>query len=373
MTLRLLFIALVVAAPHLSAQGAERVRTGAFVEQYRFGQGHVVDRITEITFPVTLDITLGRRANLVLSTGYASVDLQSADPMQLTNQRLTGPLDTEMRFSLDLVPGRLVAFATGTLPTGQQTVFEDELPVLVTITNDVIGFAMPGLGTGGSFGAGFSVAIPLGRFAAGLATTATYPFAYSPVAREAATLRPGGEARVRLGVEGPIASRTYLRLAGSVAARSKDQVAGGTSHGVGHRSIVYASLEQGVGRAALSIYGFDVFRGSPQLEPSAVGAAILPRGNLLAAGASLAVSVGRATTFVPRAEYRVATAALSLENPALVRQGTSVRSGADIRHALSRGIALLVQADALVGDVLQGGTSYDLRGFRAALQLELVP
>ena len=370
--MQVVLLALTAASPALG-QHSERLRTAAFFEQYRFAPGYVVRSMSELTIPVALEVALGRRASLVLSTGYASVDLTSADTVQLADQRVEGTLDTEMRLNLELIPGRLVTFLSGALPTGQQTVAEEELSVLVALTNDAIGFATASLGTGGSAGTGFSAAFPIGRFAVGAAATALYSLPYQPVLSQTGDLRPGSELRLRMGLEGPLAARTYLRVAGSIAARQKDQVGGVTAHGVGHRAIGYLTLEQGMGPALVSLYAFNVYRGTPQLEPTVLGAAILPRGNLLAGGVNVAVSLNPATSLTPRVEYRLSTAAPSLEEPGLLRSGAVLRAGADLRRRLGRDRALVIQGDLVRGDALQGTTFYNVTGFRSAVQLEIIP
>ena len=85
---------------------------------------------------------------------------------------------------------------------------------------------------------------------------------------------------------------------------SKDRIGVGgvdaTQNGVGSRLITYLSLNQGLGAAkSFTLYGFDVLRGQPQLEQTAVGAAVLPRGNLLALGARFDLGLAPATTVSP--------------------------------------------------------------------------
>jgi hypothetical protein len=370
--MRAVAVLLVLASP-LAAQSSERLSASAFVEQYRFGDGYVVRRLSELTIPVAVNVALGRRASMVLSTGHVSVDLESADPAQIADQRLSGPLDTDVRLNWDVMSGRMVAFLAGVLPTGRQSVVADDLGVLVALTNDAIGFAAPSLGSGGSLGAGLSAAFPAGRLALGAAATAFYAFPYQPVAGEPVKLKPGAEVRGRVGLEGPLARRTYLRLAGSVAVRQQDELDGAVTHGLGNRFIGYVTIEQGLGPTLLSLYAFDVFRGSPQLEPTALGAAILPRGNLVAGGGTLTVALGRTTTLVPRAEYRIATAALDPESGRLVRQAASLRAGTDLRQRVGRGATLVLRGDGVWGDVRQGPDVFDFTGFRGAVQLEITP
>ena len=350
------------------------VRAAAFYESYSFDAGLIFDRVTEITVPVGLDVGLGRLGTLALSTGFARIALASTDQTQLTDQNLSGTLDTELRLSLNIVPGRLIAVANGTLPTGIRSVEQDQLSILGALSSDVIGFSAPSLGGGGAVGGGLVTALPLGRFALGVGGTYRLPLAYEPVIGRTDDLKPGAEFRLRTGLEGPLSRRTYVRLAVIYAVRQKDQVAGSTQHGVGNRIIAYLSANQQLGSTALTLYGFDVFRGSPQVEGSALGAAILPRGNLMAGGFRWAVPLGRATVFTPRAELRVSSAAPdTTAGVALQRLGSSVRVGFDFRRRLGASLAMVLQGGYASGSVRQGDADVGFGGFRSAFHLELTP
>lgn len=370
--LALASLVLALGAP-LAAQQADRMQAGAILERYTFDDGSLVGGMSELTVPVLGNVSLGDRASLVLSTGYASVHLDSNDPMQLESRTLNSPLDTELRLDFGMVPDRLVTFVAATLPTGRKAVLEDQLAILVALANDAIGFSAPSLGSGGSVSGGFSTAFPVGRFALGVAATAVYSFSYEPVLSEGVSLTPGPEARIRVGLEGALAGRTYLRIAASGAARGKDKLDGQAGSGLGRRGIGYVTLEQGIGPLVLSLYGFDVYRGAPQLEATALGSAVLPRGNLLAGGASLNVSLTPGTSLVPSVEYRVAAAAVSVDSSELLRQASSIRAGAELRTRLSERLTLSLRGQGALGDVRQGSAFYDFTGYRVAAGVEVVP
>ncbi len=373
---------LLLAASPAAGQGRASGRTAVFFESYDFpkpdsGPGLIFDQVRELTIPVGLTYDLGRLGSLALSTGYARVTLRSADTARLANQEVSGPLDTEVRLSLNLVPGKAMVLLTGALPTGTKSVEQQELSVLGAISSDVIGFATSSLGTGGNVGAGFAGAVPLGRWAAGFAGSFKQPLGYQPVLGESRQLKPGSEMRLRGGLEGPLGRRTYLRVAGILARTAKDRVgiAGSDSvrNGVGNRLITYLSVNQGMGRLGLTLYGFDVLRGDPQIEQTAQGAAILPRGNLLALGGRLDVPLGVATTLSPNAEWRVSDAAPDARTKALERLGGSLRLALDLRHRLSPVFSLVLQGGRTSGYVYQAGNRVDLSGFRVATHLEITP
>jgi len=349
------------------------VRAAVIYENYSFDAGLIFDRVTEMTVPIGFDIRLGRFGTLAASTGYARITLRSTDVAQLPHQDLSGVLDSELRLSMNLVPGRLVAIAMGVLPTGIRSVDQEQLSILGVISSDIIGFAAPSLGSGGSVGGGLAGAIPLGRFALGFGATYRMPLAYQPVIGRSDNLKPGAEIRLRAGVEGALSRQTFTRLAVVYAMRGKDQVAATNQNGVGNRVIGYLAVNQQLGKMAATLYGFDVFRGEPTLEASAAGAAILPRGNLIAGGFQLAIPLGRNTEFTPRAEMRFSAAAPDTSAAPMERLGRSSRFGFDLRQRMSRSLALVLQAGRVSGNVRQADTDVGLSGWRGAFHLELNP
>jgi hypothetical protein len=359
------------------AQGRWSSRSAVLYESYSFGQGLIFNRVSELTIPIGLTYNLGRLGNLALSTGYASVSLRSADPAQLADQQVSGVLDTEARLSVNVIPGKVIALVTGVVPTGIKTIQLNQLSILGALSSDVVGFAASNLGSGGNVGAGFAGAFPLGQWAVGLGATFRQPMSYQPVLGQPDQLKPGSELRLRGGLQGPLARRTYLRTAALLVRTSKDQIAvsgaDSTQNGVGSRLITYLSVNQGIGSQSLTLYGFDVLRGDPQVETTAVGAAILPRGNLLALGARLDVPVASTTTLSPRFEWRTSAAAPDTTTTALQQLGVSLRLGADVRHRVTNAASLVLQGGWVSGHVIQSGQQVSLSGYRLALHLELTP
>ncbi|OGU17808.1 MAG: hypothetical protein A3K13_09300 [Gemmatimonadetes bacterium RIFCSPLOWO2_12_FULL_68_9] len=366
---------LLLAGPVLG-QGRWTGRTAVLYESYNFDTLLVFDRVSEMTVPFGLSYNLGRLGNIALSSGYARVDLRSTDTT-LGDQQLSGLLDTEARLSVNLVPGKLVMLVTGAVPTGIKTVQQKELAILGALSSDVVGFAASNLGSGGNVGGGLVGAFPLGRWAAGFGATFRQPMGYAPVLGEDEQLKPGSEIRLRAGLEGPLARRTYVRTAAILARTSKDRIAfagaDSTRNGVGNRLITYLSVNQGIRSFSLTAYVFDVLRGDPQMEPTAVGAAVLPRGNVLALGGRLDVPLGGATTVTPNAEWRASDAAPNDTTTALERLGTSLRYGVDVRHRLTRSMAVVFQGAGTSGYIVQAGDRVNLSGYRVGLHLELTP
>jgi hypothetical protein len=371
-------LSLPFAAPAF-AQGRWSSSSAVIYESYDFGQGLIFSRVSELTVPIGLTYRFGQLGNIAVSTGYASVSLKSADPALLADQTLSGFLNTEARLSVNVLPGKVIALITGAVPTGIRSVQLEQLSILGALSSDVVGFAASSLGSGGNVGGGVVGAFPLGRWALGLGATFKQPMSFQPVLGEASQLKPGVEMRVRGGLEGPLARRTYMRAAAIWAGTSKDRigVAGtdSTHNGVGGRLITYLSVNQGLGSSkTFTLYGFDVLRGQPQLEQTAVGAAVLPRGNLFALGARMDVPLGAATVVSPRGEWRSSEAATDATKTAPLRQlGVSLRLGVDLRYRVSRAASLVLRGGWTGGHVVQAGQNVSLSGYRAALHLELVP
>lgn len=366
-----LVFAAALAVPPSTAHGQVTIRTAALFESYSFGEGVLIDNISEFTVPLVATVRLSRRSTVTLSGGFTAVNFGSADTGELADQSVSGPLDTEVRVAYDVVPGRLVALATGAIPSGTKTVAFEELSILGALSSDIIGFSAANLGTGGSVGGGFAGALPAGRFALGYGATYRQSMRYAPVAGSADQLTPGSEVRVRAGLEGPLARRTYVRFAGVYAARAKDAINGEPRNGIGNRVIGYLAVNQGLGGAELTLYGFDVFRGDPQIEPTATGAAVFPRGNLLAFGAR--AEFGSRTVIAPRVEYRVSATARDTLDTTLRRAGSTLRVGADVHMPLGTRTTLVFQASGLTGSVVQAGENVGLGGFRGGVNLEFRP
>lgn len=371
--LRVLASALLLLVPGAaSAQVRTTVRAQGVYESYSFDPGFTFEKVSEFAVPVGVDVAVGR-VNMTLSSGFVSLDL-SPD----TYERVSGLIDTELRVGVNLIPGRLIAVFTGTVPTGVK-VDSAQASVLTPIASDVIGFAIPTLGTGGSVGGGLVGALKVGKFAVGAGATYSYPFTYQPFQNSTTELAPGAEIRGRLGIEGPLARRTYLRFAGVFATRGKDEFANVVQSGVGQRYIGYAELVQGLGRMQLTLYGFDVYRGSPSIE----GPAVLPKGNLIAAGFRHAIPVTRSLSVAPRAEWRMSTAAPVTATDAdgtpqsfgsLRKVGSSIRLGVDLTQSVARGVSVSAFGGGLFGDVRPtGGSDIPIKGWRAGLILNFAP
>ncbi len=367
-------LALAVGAAGSAGQIPVRVTVSGSYESYSFDPGLVFSKVQEIAVPVGLVVPFGRAGDLTVSTGFAHVRLTSSDPTELQDQSTTGMLDTEFRLSWNVVPDRIVVFGTGVAPTGIETVEQEQLAILGVLASDVIGFQAPTLGTGGSAGGGFGAAVPLSSaWSIGIGGSVRVPFSYVPLVGTTSQIKPGTDFRVRAGVEGSLARRTYVRVAGIFAHQSNNIYSDTAETGVGNRIVGYASLNQGIGNGSLSIYGYDVYRAKAQLEATAVGLAALPRGNLIGAGTQYEFRIGQRVRATPRVEFRYSMQAPDDTTTTLSKAGESWRFGADVRYAASRVFDIVVQGSGVTGSIVSDLESIGFNGWRAALHFELKP
>src|SRR5205807_211791 len=131
--------------------------------------------------------------------------------------------------------GHLIVSVVGTLPTGKKAVDSAAVPVLSALGTELLNFTAPSFGTGGGVTGGFATAFKLGeRWAGGLGGSYRWHASYTPVVASG-ELEPGGEGRVRLGVEGPLGgggsgggAGAYFRGAVVYAASGADTVIAGS-------------------------------------------------------------------------------------------------------------------------------------------------
>lgn len=366
--------ALALAATTAAGQLPVRVTASGSYESYRFDAGLVFSKVEEIAVPVGLVVPFGRVGDLTVSTGYARVSLTGVDTSGTVEPSTSGLLDTEFRLSWNVVPDRVVVFATAVAPTGIETIEQGQLAILGVLASDVIGFQAPTLGTGGSAGGGFGAAVPLSpSWSIGLGGSVREPFRYLPLVGTTDEIKPGTDIRVRAGVEGSLARRTYLRIAGIFAHQSNNVYGDTNETGVGNRIVAYLSLNQGLGNGSLSIYGYDVYRAQAQLEATAVGLAALPRGNLIGAGTQYEFRLGQRLRATPRVEFRYSLQAPDDTTTALSKAGESWRFGADLRWSASRIFDVVLQGSGMTGSIVSNGEAIGFDGWRAALHLELKP
>lgn len=365
-------VALLLIGTDLSAQVEGGANGAVLFERYSFDAGLPYSEVSELSVPFTFTAPLGRVGSLTLSGGFASLRLTAAESGGMTDQTVSGLVDTEARIVLGIVPDRLHFLVTAVAPTGMKTLEVEEGAMLSVLSSQVIGFSTTTLGSGGRAGTGFVGVLPVGNMAVGLAGTYTQSFAYNPVVGQTAEWKPGGEIRVRAGVEGTVGDGTYLRIAGIFATRQKDQIGGESSGSVGNQAHGYLALNRELRSSSVTLYASDSYRSAPTIEGTSVGAVRVPKGNLLALGMRAEIPMGRETRLIPLAEYRRLSQAPMDETGSggLQAAGSTLRVGANLSQPLSQNLALIIEGNGLFGQVLgTDGGLVGANGFRGGLQL----
>jgi hypothetical protein len=322
----------------LAAQAGTTVaRSGAFFESYSFGTGLAFRRISEFTIPISVTQRVGDRLTIDVGTAFvrASADIGG------TMVDHSGLVDTDLRATIGVVPGRLVLNIVGTIPTGASAVPDTTIPLFGATATDLLGFTTPSFGSGGGMSAGFASAFKMGSdWAIGAGASYRYGASYTPL-KGGGTLTPGGEIRARFGIEGPFGGGKYFRGALVYTTTGQNEIGGGGQSTIGDRILAYGATSMPLGRSHLSIYGWEMRRLGAQ-----PGTVPVPRGNVLALGARLERPLSPTATLVPLVEFRH-----ELTGPGAKMEllGYLFRTGTDLRYRLSDRATGVLQAQFAFG------------------------
>jgi hypothetical protein len=361
--LTLLFGALAsTASAQASGAFGTVARSGVVFESYSFGTGLAFDRVSEMTIPIAVTQRFGSRVVVDFGTAYASASVRGQTGTTIDH---SGMIDTDIRATIGVLPGRLLLTLVATLPTGAAAVPDTTIPLFGAMATDLLGFTTPGFGSGGGLSAGFASAFKLGQsWAVGTGASYRHGGSYTPVAG-GGELAPGGEVRARIGVEGPVGGGKYFRGAFIYTTSGANDLGGGTRSLIGNRALVYGAMSMPLGRSSLSLYGWNMRRFSPGNPDSSD--VITPRGNVLALGARFERPLSPTVTLVPLFEFRH-----ELTGPAdkMVLLGYLVRTGTDVRYRLSRQATAVLQAQVAFGKLNDDGTSVSLFGPRIGVLID---
>jgi hypothetical protein len=346
-----------------SAQSGTVARTGVFFESYSFGAGLAFDRLSEMTIPIAITQRFGSRVVVDLGTAYASASVRETGGNTIDH---SGLVDTDIRATIGVIPGRLLLTLSGTLPTGAAEVPDTTIPLFGATATDLLGFMTPGFGSGGGFSTGFASAFKLGQnWAVGTGASYRYGASYTPVAG-GSEMSPGGEVRARVGVEGPFGGGKYFRGAFVYTTSGANDMSGGGQTLIGDRALAYAAVSMPLGRNSLALYGWEMRRLRPRGfdQPGAIS---MPRGNVLALGARLERPLSPKATLIPLLEFRHE---LTGPTEKMVLLGYLVRTGADFRYRLGAQATAVVQAQLAFGQLNDEGQSVSLFGPRLGVLIE---
>lgn len=365
MRTRCLFALVGVVAP--IAAGAQApgtvARSGVYFESYSFGAGLAFRRISEFTIPVAVTQRFGNRFVLDVGTAYARASVSGANGGTLDH---SGFVDTDVRATVGVIPGRVVFNLVGTIPTGATTVPDTTIPLFGATATDLLGFTTPGFGSGGGVSAGFASAFKMGdSWAIGTGASYRYGASYTPV-QGGGTLTPGGEVRARFGIEGPFGGGKYFRGAFIYTTTGANDIGGGRESSIGDRALAYATLSLPLGRSNLALYGWNMHRLEARNAGDS-GTVAVPRGNVIALGARLDRPLTPRTTLSPMVEFRHE---LTGSAGTMELLGYLLRTGTDLRYRLSDQATAVVQAQLAFGQLQDEGTSVSLVGPRLGVLIE---
>jgi len=338
-------------------------RTGPIFEAYSFGAGLAFKSVSELTVPVTASHQFGR-LSLDIAGAYASATVRAEDGSESSMSGLT---DTDVRATLAIVPGRLLVTFVGTLPTGTKALPDTTLPLFSILATDLFDFTTPSFGSGGGVTRGIATATRWGSWAVGGGASLRYSGSYEAV-EGGGELKPGNEARARIGAEGPLGGGNYMRVALLYTLTQHDELSGGSPSVSGDRFLFYSHVSMPLGRSSLSLYGFDMYRMRPRkFNTTATSVIEVPRGNVFCLGARVEHPLSPRATLAPSVELRHE---LTEQDSSLTQLGLIVRPGLDLRYRLSGPAALVLQAQVPVGYLKDEGSTFSLVGPRVSAMLE---
>jgi len=347
----------------LAAQAATTgARTGATFESYSFGSGLAFNRISEFTIPISVTQRVGGRLVLDVSTAFASASVSEAGGGGGTITH-SGLIDTDLRATVSVIPGKLIFNLIGTIPTGATAVPDTTIPLFGATATDLLGFTTPGFGSGGGVSAGFASAFRMGQnWAVGTGASYRYGASYVPV-QGGTEMSPGGEIRGRLGIEGPFGAGKYFRGALVYTTTAANDLGASRESTIGDRILGYAAVSMPLGNSHLSLYGWDMRRG--RASPGTVS---VPRGNVLAVGARVDRPWGPRATLSPLLEFRHELT--GDPGPSMQLLGYLLRAGSDLRYRLSDRATGVIQTQLAFGTLHDGATSVSIVGPRLGALIE---
>ncbi len=320
-------------------------RTGAYFESYSFGTGLAFSRISEFTIPIGVTQRVGERFALDVATAFASASVRQPDGKTIDH---AGLIDTDLRASFGLIPGKLIFNLVGSVPTGATAVPDTTIPLFGATATDLLGFTAPNLGSGGGVSAGFASAFRSGsNWAIGTAASYRQGASYQPIRGQPGQLSPGGELRARFGIEGPFGANKYFRGAVVYTTTGNNDLGASGQSAIGDRVLAYAALSLPLGSSHLALYGWDMrrLRARSFDQPQTVA---VPRGNVFALGARLERLLGPNTTLAPMFEFRHE---LTGPGSRMELLGYLFRTGTDLRYRLSDRAAAVLQAQVAFGSL----------------------
>ena len=299
MTRRHLATAIVAAALAAGASPAgaqtlfERsVRAGPQFVSYSLGDA--ID-ITELAVPVAVVVPVTSRLSMDVATAYASSTVDRGTE----KQTISGLTDTQLRANYTFGADFIVLTAGLNLPTGRETVNEDEIEAAGYIGNDFLAFPISNMGTGFAATGGIAVARPFGEWNVGFGASMRHASEYDAfeIADQKYRFQPGDEYRARIGVDRAAGGgRVAFGVTYSAFGDDED---GQTTYSTGDRIIAQAAWSVPTRVADIFLAGWNLTRG----KGDRAGGVEAPAENITNVGVTAGFR-GLGTLIEPSAEFR---------------------------------------------------------------------
>jgi hypothetical protein len=349
---------LLLAFPAVTGAQERRVQSGFEFRTVSFDSGLGARSVRQLAIPFGVVIPLSPRFQIDAGVWYAQAERTEQGGASVT---LSGLTDLQTRAVFEVVPDAVILTLSANLPTGHATLVGNEIDVAGAIASDMIPFPVTNFGSGFSLTSGVAFAMPVGSWAIGLAGSYRVNGEFQPLADTSGMYKPGGEMRLRLGVD-RLLGQGRISLGLTWSDFSTDEFGGSGAYRSGSRYIPQVSLSIPLGNNSLAIYAWDVYRTAGEYVGSPTTA---PKQNTLAAGAVLNLNRGRAS-LRPSLEIRKAWE----DNNGMQDSGTLVSLGTRYNLPLGSRFTVVPSLRFDVGSIVgPSGEGVSLRGFSAGIAL----
>lgn len=309
--------------------------------------------VTEIAVPFAAVWQTSSRLAFDLGGRYASVSRKDSTGASVS---ISGLTDIQARGVYQVVPDVAVFTVAVNLPTGVSKLTAAQLPVASAIASDLISFPVANFASGFNITTGLALAVPVSGWAIGLAGSYRANGSFTPISDTGAagsSYKPGGEFRVRLGVD-RIVGQSRISLGVTYSSFGEDQFASSPLFQSGKRFIPQASWSFPIGNVGFVLYAWDVYRAAGSVV---VSGTTTEKRNVLTAGAMASIQMGR-SVLSPQVEYRNFTTGLCLGavTSSLCAGGKLASVGARLHLPIGNSFAVLPLLRLNAGNVVNPGT-----------------
>ena len=260
--------------------------------------------------PVAVRLPITGVLTLDIFSAWADGRVERGD----TEFRLSGPVDTNVKASIQAVPWALISIGAN-IPTGNSTHDGEEAIVASALSTDLLGFREATWGTGFALTSSVATALRAGGFGLGIAGAYALRGEFEPSSDIDLIYKPGSETRVRVGLDRNFGNAT-LTVGGTFINYSFDQADGLNLFQAGNRLRFDGSLAFRAGAGVWTINGADLIRENGDLTLDIVddlGAlvgdttSVTAKQNLIVGGIVGTVGLGGGFVFRPHLDFKYQT------------------------------------------------------------------